>query len=164
MAQLHPIPPDFLDDAPHLVTTSVDVPATRDELWAAIVDNATWTEWFVDCRSCVGSPPVWQAAGNTRTISVGRLVVEEIAAELRPGERWVMAVTRLNLPIASSMAESLDLVDTSRDGETRTELRWTGALAPRRLTGALLGPVSARMADAWGQSLENLYDFVSARR
>lgn len=164
MPQLTPADRDYLDRAPLTVSTDVDMPATRDEIWAAIADSSTWTEWFVGCRSCEGEPQVWTAAGQTRRIHVGALKLDEVAAEIVPGERWVMSVTRANVPLAKRLVEMLELIDTSTADEVRTEVRWTAGVELPALLRPVGGTIGDRFVRTWGSSLENLNDYLAARR
>ena len=141
MFALAPISGDFFETADEVFTTMVELPASRAEIWSALVDNAGWEHWFEGCRSCFGTPSVWEAAGGTRTMRLGAVRIDEIAVELVPERRWVMAITAMGVPLAHRMAESIDLVDTSRDGEVRTELVWTAGGRIDRIPARLdLGP------------------------
>ena len=164
MPRLTPGDRPFLDLAPVIVSTDVDMPATRDEVWAAIADNASWTEWFVDCRVCDGRPQVWTEPGQTRRIEVGALKVDETAVELVPGERWVMTLTRTNLIVAKRMVETLELFDTSTDDEVRTEVRFTAAIEFPAFVRPLQNLIAGRFIDAWGPSLENLSEYIASTR
>ena len=62
------------------------------------------------------------------------------------------------------MLEVLDLIDTSRNGETRTEVRWTGAFDPLSYLGPLNAVIATQLTKKWGTSLERLFDAVDARR
>ena len=156
MFALAPISGDFFETADEVFTTMVELPASRAEIWSALVDNAGWEHWFEGCRSCFGTPSVWEAAGGTRTMRLGAVRIDEIAVELVPERRWVMAITAMGAPLAHRMAESIDLVDTSRDGEVRTELVWTASLDPRWYIRPVVASIGSRLASIWGQSFENL--------
>jgi uncharacterized protein YndB with AHSA1/START domain len=164
MSKLLPISGDFFDSADHVFTTMVELPASRAEIWEALVDNAGWADWFMNCRGCEGTPAIWSAAGNTRTIRVGPVRVDEIAVELVPEQRWAMVLTATSIPFAKRMAESIDLIDTSREGEVRTELQWTGALDPLWHLKPVVSSFGARLANGWGQSFEDLNRYLAERR
>ena len=66
--------------------------------------------------------------------------------------------------MAKAMVEVLDLTDTSRNGETRTQVKWNAAIdlypwmKPTR-------PIAERLlVRTWGNSLEALQNAVLARR
>ncbi len=107
---------------------------------------------------------MWTDAGQTRRIHVGGLKIDEVAVELTPVERWAMSVTRTSTPMASRIVEVLDLVDTSTPDEIRTEVRWTAGLELPLVLRPLRSLITGRMVASWGSSLENLNDFVAARR
>ena len=58
----------------------------------------------------------------------------------------------------------LDLTDTSRNGEERTEVRWTAALNPPPYLKPFRKIVESQLAAVWAPSLETLLDAVIARR
>ncbi len=147
---------ELLDTGDRVVSTEVDVPVDAVSLWSTIVDNSTWSGWFDGCRSCEGQPTVWTAVGDTRRIDVRPLVVDETCIVFEPEKRWGFRLDRTNLPLASAAIEVLDLIDTSRDGEVRTTLRWTGALELGWQHRLGAGFTTQRMIDAWGRSLERL--------
>jgi uncharacterized protein YndB with AHSA1/START domain len=162
--KLEPATIDLLDTADVVVTTEVDLPASIDEVWAVIADNTSWPEWFHNCAEMEASADVWTEAGQTRTIKTTPFVVEETSILIEAPTRWAMTLNRSNVPLATRMLEVLDLTDTSRNGEERTEVRWTGALdlpvylrPVRRITESIL-------VRTWGKSLEALHGAVMARR
>ena len=83
---------------------------------------------------------------------------------IEPTHRWAMCLTGTTLPVAKAMLEMVELTDTSRDGETRTEVRWTAALDRHTLLRPLAPVIESRVTEMWGQSLEALNDEVIARR
>lgn len=146
------------------MTYEVDLPAQIDEVWAVIADNDSWPEWFEGCSAVASSHNPWTAAGQSRTINVAPYKIREVAVAVDAPNLWAMQFSKTNLPMAKRALEMLELADTSRQGEARTEIRWTGAFD---LPG-YLRPASSmfqdRLVAKWGQSLENLLDAVIARR
>lgn len=164
MPALEPVGIDFLQRAAYVHSTDVDLPASREEIWNVLADNNSWHEWFDGCRSMRASSPIWSTRGDTRTIRVGALVLDETAVELEPHARWAMSITNSNLPLASRLLEVVALVDTSRNGEIRTEVRWTGAFDLPSYMRPLNGIIAGQLVKKWGISLECLFDAVTARR
>jgi hypothetical protein len=162
--KLRPVDVDFVDTAAVVLTTEVDLPASIDEVWDVIIDNESWPHWLWGCRSMSASRPVWADPGDTRRVNFGILKIDEVAVALDQPERWAMSLTRSTLPIAKAMLEMLDLTDTSRSGETRTEVRWTGALDRLVYLRPLSSVIESRLTDLWGRSLEALHDEVVSRR
>ena len=163
MPSLEPVGLDFLDRAEHVFTTDVDLPASVDEVWEILVDNSSWTSWF-ECSAVTSSVPVWADPGDTRMIRVGPIKIEEVAVNLDEPRQWAMSPTKSTIPIASRMLEVLDMRDTSRDGEERTEVRWTGALDIPAYLRPARRLIESRLIAMWGTSLEALHDEVLARR
>lgn len=164
MPKLEPVDLDFLERAEIELSTDVDLPASADEVWAVLVDNDSWIHWFAGCRSMVYSAPVWSDVGDTRTIGVDVFKIEEVAVAIDESSRWAMCLTKTNLPMAKRMLEMVELRDTSRNGEVRTEVRWTGALDPLPYLRPFGAVFQTRLVNKWGQSLEALQDEVVSRR
>lgn len=164
MPKLRPVDLDFVESAESVLSTEVDLPASIEEVWDVIVDNESWTNWLLGCRSMQASQPIWNAPGDTRRVQLGVTKIDEVAVAIdRPG-RWAMSLTKSSLPIAAAMLEMLELTDTSRHGETRTEVRWTGALDHLRYLRPMSSVIETRLIDLWGRSLEALHDEVVSRR
>jgi hypothetical protein len=163
MPSLEPVGLEFLDRAEHVFTTDVDLPVSVDEVWEILVDNSSWTSWFA-CSSITSSVPVWADPGDTRTIRVGPIKIEEVAVNLDEPRQWAMSLTRSTIPLATRMLEVLDIRDTSRNGEERTEVKWTGALDIPVYLRPARGLIESRLVAMWGSGLEALHDEVLARR
>ena len=155
---------EFVDQAELVMSYDVDLPAGIDEVWAVIADNNSWPEWFHNCTAMTSSHNPWTAAGQSRTITVTPFKVTEKSVVVEAPTLWAMQFSRTNLPMASRALEMLELADTSRDGETRTEVRWTGAFDLPFYLRPGKSLFEARLVNTWGQSLENLLDAVIARR
>lgn len=164
MPKLRPVDVDFVDTAAVVLTTEVDLPASIDEVWDVIVDNESWPHWLWRCRSMSASRSVWADPGDTRRVNFGVMKLDEVAVVLDRPERWAMSLTSSTLPIAKAMLEMLELTDTSRGGETRTEVRWTGAFDQLVYLRPLSSVIESQLTDLWGRSLEALYDEVVSRR
>ena len=155
---------EFLDHAELVISTEVDLPAHIDEVWAVIADNDSWPEWFHKCTAMESSHNPWTAAGQSRTIRVTPFVIREVAVAIEPPNLWAMQLSKTNLLMAKRGLEMLELTDTSREGETRTEVKWTGAFDLPFFLRPAKSIVEAGFLDNWGPSLEALLDAVVARR
>lgn len=162
--KLTPATIDLLDTAEWVFSMDVDLPANIDEVWAVLIDNTSWSEWFKDCKKMEASPSTWTNPGDSRTIHTGLFKIDEIAVELTAPSRWAMTLTSTNVPMAKTMLEVLDLADTSRQGEERTSVRWTGALNPPVYLKPFRKIVESQLTAVWAPSLESLLDAVIARR
>lgn len=155
---------EFIDSAELVFTYEVDLPAQIDEVWAVIADNSSWPEWFHNCSAMTSSHNPWTAAGQSRTISVKPFTIKETSVAIEPPNLWAMQLSKTNLPMAKRALEMLELSDTSRHGEDRTEVRWTGAFDPYVSFGPANTFLENQLLATWGPSLENLLDAVIARR
>lgn len=154
----------FFEEADLIVTTEVDLPAEINEVWAVIADNNSWPDWFKSCTSMESSHNPWTAAGQSRTIRVTPFVITEQSIEINPPHVWAMQFSRTNLPMATRAAEKLELTDTSRNGESRTQVVWTGAFNLPALLKPAKSIVEQKFLNTWGESLESLLDAVTSRR
>lgn len=152
---------DIFDRVDEVLTAEVDVPAGRDQIWQVLTDNSTWPVWAKGCRSCASEPPRWLNVGDTRTATLlPGMSLQEKAIVLDAPERWAMTIEACSVPFARSVVEMIELLDSSRDGETRTEIRWSGAVIPAPWTRPFASRIEARMADDWAQGLESLGNYV----
>lgn len=161
---LEPSTIGLLDTAEYVLTTDVDLPASIDEVWAVIADNTSWVDWFHNCQYVTAPHDVWTTPGQPRTIKSTPFVIEEDALVVDEPNRWAISLLKSNLPMAKRMIEVLDLTDTSRNGETRTEVRWTAAFDLHAWQKPTRRIAEALMVRIWGNSLEALQDAVIARR
>ena len=155
---------EFVDEAELVMSCDVDLPAGIDEVWAVIADNDSWPEWFHNCSAMTSSHNPWTAAGQSRTITVSPFKIAERSVAVDAPNLWAMQFAKTNLPMASRALEMLELADTPRNGETRTEVRWTGAFDFPVYLRPVKSIFETRLVNSWGQSLENLLDVVIARR
>lgn len=164
MPSIQPVGLDFLETADYVLSTDVDMPATPAEVWDVLVDNSSWRAWFDGCRAIESSVPVWSEPGETRTITVGVMRLEEVAVAIDEPDRWAMCLTKSSVPLATRMLEMLDVRDTSREGEDRVQVQWTAAIDMPAYLRPLRRLLHSRLTNTWGRSLESLYDEVTARR
>ncbi len=155
---------EFVETAELVISTEVDLPAGIDEVWAVIADNSSWPDWFHNCTAMESSHNPWTAAGQSRTIRVTPFKIRETAVAIEAPTLWAMQLAKTNLPMATKALEKLELSDTSRNGETRTEVRWTGAFDLPIYLRPAKSIVETLFLKNWGPSLENLLDVVVARR
>lgn len=161
MPKMEPVGIDFLDVAPVVMSTDVDVPLSAEEIWPYLVDNARWMEWFVGCAACSGDPAVWTDAGQTRQITLKPLQVDEISVEVTPNARWAMTLTKTNLPFMKRMLEVVELHDVSEGDAARTKLKWIGAAEPFWFTKPLVPLLERKMSAVWGESFERLHTVIT---
>ena len=164
MAILTPATAEFFDTATHVASTEVEIAATSEEAWELINDHGSWKEWFSGMKAVEAQPARWTSPGDTRQVTVNAMLVSEQAIIVEPGADLAFTILQWPLPIATRAAERVQLVDTSRQGEDRVNVIYTGAF-DLTLAGRLVWPVPQRQfVSAWGGAFENLNDAVAARR
>lgn len=155
---------EFFDTATHVVSTEVEIAATPEETWAVLNDHVSWMEWFSGMKAVEAQPAAWTSPGDTRQVTVNNMLVSEQAIIVEPGADLAFTILQWPLPIASRAAERVQLVDTSRQGEDRVNVIYTGAF-DLTLIGRLSWPIAQRQfVAAWGGAFESLHEAVAARR
>lgn len=164
MPKLAPVTADFFDTAPHVVSTEVEIGATPEEAWALLNDHQSWVEWFRGMQKIMAQPAHWEKPGDTRQVAVNAMTVSEEAIIVEPAADLAFTILEWPLPIAKKAAERVQLVDTSRHGEDRVNLIYTGAFE-LNLLGRLVWPIVQRQfVSLWGAAFEHLHDAIAARR
>ena len=153
----------FFDVATHVTKAEVEVAGTVEEVWAVLNDHPSWTEWFPGMSSVTAQPNVWTAAGDTRQVKVNFLPVSEQAIIVEPNVDLAFTILKWPLPIAKRAAERMQLVDTSRNGESYVNVIYTGAFE-LRMNGRISWPLmKGQLASAWAKAFENLPDAIAKR-
>ena len=164
MATLTPASPEFFKTATHVASTEVEIAATTQEAWALLNDHESWRDWFAGLTAVEAQPAQWSSPGDTRQVTVNNMLVSEQAIIVEPGADLAFTILQWPLPIASRAAERVQLVDTSRQGEDRVNVIYTGAF-DLTLIGRLSWPIAQRQfVAAWGGAFESLHEAVAARR
>ena len=164
MSTLTPATPDFFDTASHVVATEVEIAATTEEAWAVLNDHAGWVDWFPGASQVDAQPAQWSAPGDARQIQIHKMLVSERAIIVEPESEFAFTILEWPLPIAKVAAERVQLIDTSRQGEDRVNVIYTGAF-DLTFAGRLSWPIAQKQfVAAWGEAFENLQDAVAARQ
>lgn len=134
----HPVKqPEWIDSAPILVSETIEIDATPDEVWAHIADHATWPEWF-EALTEVQPGATSTGVGGTRRVIVKPLSIDEEFTAWDEGEHFAFAIVTSKIPMLAAAAESVRLEPTSAGGcrvtyrqgvEGRTGLGWLMKLA-----------------------------------
>jgi uncharacterized protein YndB with AHSA1/START domain len=124
MPKLTPREVDFVDTAPIQITTNVTVNGTPEEVWAVLIDNERWPEWFSAAKECRTTSDEPQGVGSTRWIHVDLFKVNERFVAWDPPHRWAFTILDLNLPGVISVVERALIKPT---GEGKTEVSYTMA-------------------------------------
>lgn len=76
MASLETRDIDFAETAPQHAEQTVVIDAAPAEVWAVIVDNERWPEWFPNVKSCTSTSDPATGIGSTRAVRLpGKVVI-----------------------------------------------------------------------------------------
>ena len=129
MPKLTPREVDFVDTAPIKITTNVTVNGTPEEVWAVLIDNERWPEWFAAAKACRSTSDEPQGVGSTRWIHVDLFKVNERFVAWDPPHRWAFTILDVNLPGVISVVERA-LIEPTSDGKTTVSYTMASEVAP----------------------------------
>jgi uncharacterized protein YndB with AHSA1/START domain len=135
VARVHVVPSlvprdaDFIETAAELITTEVTVAGTPEEVWAVLIDNERWPEWFPAAKSCHTTSDQIGGVGSTRWIHVDLFKVNQRFVGWDPPHRWAQTNVDANLPGIVSVVEQA-IVDPVGDHETRVTYTLGADFAP----------------------------------
>lgn len=135
MTPMTPRPLEWIDTAPVRASRSRRIAQPPTVVWSAVVDHASWSEWFP--RLVAVTPgEVADAVGGTRTVDVGVAAVEEEFLAWEPERRFAFTVTSSTRPGLRSMVEDIRITP---DGDQACTVTYTMGIEP--FGGKLLRPV-----------------------
>jgi len=158
---LEPVTPDFLDNAPFRIETQVPVMAPIDACWSLIADQASWVQWFDGMSAVHSTPWIWTEAGQTRTVTVNGLKVDETAISIIPEQEYAFMITKWPLPTAKRAAEAIRLEDRTNKGSPRTVLTYIGAFESTTLGRFSEKLLKKQLVDAWGPAFKKLGELAA---
>jgi uncharacterized protein YndB with AHSA1/START domain len=129
MPKLTPREVDFAETAPIKITTNVTVNGTPDEVWAVLIDNERWPEWFAAAKACRSTSDKPHGLGSTRWIHVDLFKVNERFIAWDPPRRWAFTILDVNLPGVISVVERA-LIEPTSDGQTTVSYTMASEVAP----------------------------------
>lgn len=151
LKKLEEVGEDFLQDNPKIQTLSHDFPFPPSAVWAALRDGETWTKWLPITRVEWTSPEPF-GVGTTRTVWIGKQVVEEVFFAWEEGKRMAFRFDRTSLPV-KAFVEDYQVHETA--GGCRLEWRF-GGKAP-----LFLGPlITAQMKAGGRKGLPKLEAYI----
>lgn len=162
MPNLELVPPEFLDTAPFRIVTDVTVMAPISVCWKLIADQAAWVQWFDDMSSVDATPWLWTEPGQTRTVKVKGMKVEEEAISLIPEQEYAFSIRKWPLPIAKKAAEGIRLEDRTNGGSPRTTLTYIGAFEPTFVGTLSQKILTKQMSASWEAAFKNLGRLAAA--
>lgn len=163
MPSLEPVTADFLDTAPFRIVTTVPVMAPVEACWSLIADQASWVQWFEAMSSVTATPWIWTEPGQTRTVTVNGLKVDETAISVVPNQEYAFMITKWPLPIATRAAEAIRLEDRTNKGSARTVLTYIGAFEPTTVGRFGKKLLEKQMIAAWGPAFSKLGQLAAQR-
>jgi uncharacterized protein YndB with AHSA1/START domain len=120
---------DFVDSAPIRITTTVNVNATAEEVWAVLADNERWCDWFPAMKQCRTTSDEAGGVGSTRFVHIDLFKVHERFIAWDPPHRWAFTILDANFPGIISVVEHA-LIEPALDGKTRVTYVMASEVAP----------------------------------
>lgn len=149
---------EFVAHAPMTVVVERDLAAPPAAVFDVLADAPSWTEWWPGMTVAEWTSADRGGVGSTRRVRVRGLEVHERFIAWDPGERWGFTFERTNLPLARAGVELVELAPTT-DG---THVRYTMALQPPRLMGALVRTVAPRFQAGIRDGVDGLARYLDA--
>ena len=122
---------EFLADSAKVQMLSHEFPFPPDAVWNALRDGETWTKWLPITEVEWTSPEPF-GVGTTRTVWIGKQIVEEVFFAWEEGRRMAFRFDRTTLPV-KAFVEDYQVHETPNG--CRLDWRFRGK-AP-----FLLGPI-----------------------
>lgn len=163
MPSLQSASPEFLDTAPLRVVTEATVMAPVSECWSLLADQASWVQWFDGMTAVHATPWIWTEPGQTRTVTINGLNVQETAISLEPEREYAFTITKWPLPNASMVAEGVRLEDRTNLGSPRTKLTYIGAIESTTIGKPAEGLLEKQLSNAWATALRRLGELAARR-
>ncbi|MCU1401431.1 MAG: polyketide cyclase [Acidimicrobiales bacterium] len=152
---------EFADGAPWIFDFDGLVHATPAEVWAAFVDNESWTIWFERCRSCKATSAVFDGVGSTRSIAVNGLRVDERFIAWEPERLWAFTATAMRMSMFTSLVERATF-DEPEPGRIRIAYRM--AAQPKWWAKPLRGVIAGQATKSFAKSFAALDVHLADRR
>lgn len=148
----HPVKqPEWIDSAPILVSETIDIDATPDQVWAHIADHTSWPKWFAALDE-VTPGPTSTGVGGTRTVLTKPLSIDEVFTAWDEGEHFAFAIVKSKIPMLAAAAESVRLEPI---GDSGCRVTYRQGVEGRRWFGGL-------MKLAWTPAAKGLPDALTA--
>ena len=95
---------EFLADKSKVRSVSHDFPFPAEVVWNALLDGETWTKWLPITKVEWTSPKPF-GVGTTRTVWIGKEVVEEVFFGWEEGKRMAFRFDRTTLPLKAGVED-----------------------------------------------------------
>ena len=148
----HPVrPPEWIDAAPTVVSESVVIAASPQQVWPHIADHESWPEWF-DAVKKVERIGTGEGVGSGRRVFVPGMAIDEEFTAWDENEHFAFALVGTKIPFLNSMAESVTLESTGDDQcmvvyrqgiETKRGFGWLGKVVGKQAGKGLADALAA---------------------
>ncbi len=149
----------FADSAPNRVVVEHPIAADPATIWAVIIDNPGWSQWYPTMTSCVDTSSQIHGVGSTRAVKVGALEAEERFIAWEPQRLWAFTIEKTNLPMAKRFTEQLELIET----DDSTTVRYVGAFEPLTIMRPVSRLLERNVRRAWTAGLAGLAEHVEGK-
>jgi uncharacterized protein YndB with AHSA1/START domain len=164
MADYAPQTIEFADTAPAIAEGSAEVDGTPAEVWAVLIDNERWPEWFGGgVTKVVTTSAERTGVGSTREVHLGKgrpMRFAERFIAWDEGERWAFTVVT-GPPTFKSLVERC-LIEPISD--TRTRVTYRMAFEPRGFLKPFVGLLRGQLDKAIARGMGGLAKEVVKRR
>lgn len=128
-------------------------PFPASMVWASLIDADAWTHWLPITKVTWTSPEP-MGVGTTRTVEIGKAIVEEVFFGWEDGRRMAFRFDASTLPIKAAVEDYR--IEDHADG---CELIWTG-----RATGPIIigGLVSKQLTKGIRDGLPKLEALIAS--
>jgi uncharacterized protein YndB with AHSA1/START domain len=154
-------PLSFADDAPWRFDFEGQINATPADVWAAFVDNESWTTWFKRCRECRATSTPFGGVGSTRHISVNGLTVDEEFIGWEPERLWAFTAVQMRMSFAKAMVERAQFEPLPDD---RTKVSYRMAIEPHGWAKPIRRIVQSQAARTFEASFAGLDTYLATQR
>jgi uncharacterized protein YndB with AHSA1/START domain len=147
--------PEWVPNAPVVVSNSLRIDAPAETVWARIADHESWTEWFRDLQK-VSVTLGAEGVGGGRQVWMPGVTVKERFTAWDPPTRF--AFTIIEGPrVITSMGE---LIEIEPDGDACT-ITYTQGIEPAKGFGWFWKLGAKRMNGQMRKALDNLSELVT---
>ncbi len=107
-------------------------PFPASAVWASLLDADAWTRWL-PITKVTWTSPAPMGVGTTRTVEIGKEIVEEVFFGWEEGRRMAFRFDASTLPIKAAVEDYV--IEDHADG---CELVWTGRATGPIIIGGLV--------------------------
>lgn len=151
LKQLEQVGEEFLADKSKVKTVSHEFPFPSQVVWNALLDGETWTKWLPITKVEWTSPTPFKV-GTTRTVWIGKQVVEEYFFGWEEGKRMAFRFDRASLPVKAAV-EDYQLHETAKG----CRLDWYFRVKAPLILGPL---ISGQMTSGFKKGLPQLEAYI----